>query len=347
MAAVEVATVQDALAVGIDQRVVIGAVQLGFDQLAQERQGVFQHPDHVRRAAQRVAVLQTLLIARRALAVQVAAQARGNARLPRVRLGGEQGFIEVVCVAVAGQHVERGQARGHAGQVIGALPGQAGQAGHHRRAVHDRQAFLRPQLQRGHADLRQHLGRRLHAAVVQHLAFSAQHGCHVRQRGQVATGTHRTFGGNQRQHIVLQQRGQAFQQRHADAGHATHQRGQARGEHGAGLGRVQVTAQAATMVGVQVVRQLGDQCRRNVHRARIAVAGGHAIDDAILAQQAVEEIGTTLDMCAERRHIAQRGLARALGQGDHVFDGQRCIAETAHGYGVNRHEEPDPRRGRN
>jgi hypothetical protein len=190
-------------------------------------------------------------------------------------------------------------------------------------------------------------GRRLHAAVVQHLALAAQHRRHVRQRGQVAAGTDRAFGRNHRQHVVLQQRGQAFQQRHADAGHAAHQRRQARGQHRAGLDRVQVTAQAAAVVGVQVVRQFRHQRRRDVHRARVAVAGGHAVDHAVLAQQAVEEVGTALDVRAERRRVAQCGLALALGQGNHVFDGQRCIAKAAHGYGVSRHAEPDPRRGRN
>ncbi len=331
VASVEVAAVQDALAIHIDQRVVVGAVQFGFDQLAQERQAVFQHADHMRCAAQRITVLQALFIARRVLAVQVAAQARGNAHLARVRFGREQVFVEVVRVAVAGQHIESGQARGHACQVVGALPGEAGQAGHHRGAVHDCQAFLRPQLQWRHADLRQHFARWLHAAVVQHLALATQHRRHVGQRGQVTTGTNRTFGRNQRQYIVLQQRSQAFQQRYADTGHATHQRGQARGQHRAGLDRVQVTAEAATMVGVQMVRQFRYQRRRNVHRARVAVAGGHTVDDAIIAQQAVEEVGTALDVRAERRRLAQRGFATAPGQGNHVFDGQGCIAKAAHG----------------
>ena len=39
----------------------------------------------MRRATQRIAILQALFIARRTLAVQVAAQARGDAALARVR----------------------------------------------------------------------------------------------------------------------------------------------------------------------------------------------------------------------------------------------------------------------
>jgi hypothetical protein len=85
-----------------------------------------------------------------------------------VRLGGEQALVEVLRVALQRDHVERGDARGQLQQVVGAGEGQAGQAGHHRGAVHQRQGFLGPQHQRGPAQFAVHVGGLAAFATEQH-----------------------------------------------------------------------------------------------------------------------------------------------------------------------------------
>src|SRR3546814_10889304 len=60
MPAVEMSAVQYALGFGVDDRVVVGAVELDFDERAQPAQAVGLHAEHVGGAAQRVAILQAM-----------------------------------------------------------------------------------------------------------------------------------------------------------------------------------------------------------------------------------------------------------------------------------------------
>ncbi len=89
MPAVEVSAVQHAFFFGVDQRVVVGAVQLGFDELTEQAQAVGQYAQYVGCAAQRVAILQTVQWRGRRVDGQVLAQPGGDLHLPRMRLGGE------------------------------------------------------------------------------------------------------------------------------------------------------------------------------------------------------------------------------------------------------------------
>ena len=107
----------------------------------------------------------------------------------------------------------------------------------------------------------------------------------------------------------MEQARDLLQQLHADAREALGQRSEARRHHRARLFRGQVFAQAAAVVGVQVVRQFGDQLRRHRHGARVAVAGGDAIDGAVFAQQAVEEVRPSRDRRAEFRRPDSTALA--------------------------------------
>ena len=231
--------------------------------------------------------------------------------------------------------VAGGDARRQPAQVIGAAPGQAGQRGHHRGAVHDRQSFLGPQLQRRQAVFGQGFGGGPHPAAVQDLAFAAQHRGHVGKRGQVTAGADRTFGRDQRQDVVFKQGLQLAQQAQADARHALRQRGQARDQHGAGFFGVQETAQANAVVGVQAMRQFGDLGRRDHHRARIAVAGADAVDGAVFGDQAVDELGAAVDARLEAGLVRQPAAGIAAGQVGHVLDAQRAAVDVE-GTGVSR-----------
>jgi len=160
MPTVEVPAMQHAFFFGIDDRVVVGAVQFDLDERAQPVQAVRQYAEHVGRAAQRITVLQAMQGGGGRVDGQVFAQPRGDLHLPRVWFGGEQALVEVFRVALQGHHIERGDARGQLQQIVGAGEGQAGQAGHHRGAVHQCQGFLGAQDQRLPAQLAVNVGRR-------------------------------------------------------------------------------------------------------------------------------------------------------------------------------------------
>ncbi len=85
------------------------------------------------------------------------------------------------------------------------------------------------------------------------------------------------------------------------------------------------------MVGQRLARQLGHQVQGHGQRARIAVAGRNTIDDAILAQQAVEEVGVARDPGAERGVVGQRRAGGAVRNGDDVLDGQAALVEATAG----------------
>ena len=85
MAAVKVAAVQHVFAFGVDDGIVVGAVEFVLDRLTQKRQGIGQHADHVRCAADRVTVLQAVLVTRRRARSEIrAASAQRPAAAPDV-----------------------------------------------------------------------------------------------------------------------------------------------------------------------------------------------------------------------------------------------------------------------
>ncbi len=225
VATVEVAAMQHTLAFGVDDGVVVGAVQLILDAVAEERQRVRQHADHVRRAADRITVLQALAVAFQLAGVlQVLAQPGRHVLHAGMRLHREQGFVEVVVVAVQRERGQRRDARDQARQVIGAVPGQAGQAGHYRGAVHQCKGFLGAQHQWLPAELTVHLGTVAALPLVHHFTFTGQGRGDVGQGRQVATGAHRAFFGDQRQDVVGQEVAQALQQHQAHTRYAMAQR---------------------------------------------------------------------------------------------------------------------------
>ncbi len=218
MAAVEMTAVQHALFVRIDQRIVVGAVQLGFDPLPRPIQRVFQNADHMRRAAQRIAVLQPVRVARRVHVAKPAADRRSRTQLARMRFRRKKRRVEVIGIAIGRRDRAGGDRAAQPRQLARALPGQAGQACHHRGAVHDGQRLLRAQTQRRAPQLSQRIGRGHPPAFHHDVALAAQHRGDIGQRRQVAAGTDRTFGRDARQHIVRQQGSQLFQQGRADGG---------------------------------------------------------------------------------------------------------------------------------
>ena len=217
--------------------------------------------------------------------------------------------------------------RHQARKIFCARVGQTSQSGHDRRAVHDRQPFLGPQFQWRDIQRRQSLRRRRRCAVAPDFPLAAQHGGKIRQRREIAAGPYRTLGWNPRQNIAAQQTHQLFEQCKADAGETFAQRRQPGRDHGAGLRGIEIFAQATTVEGIKLARQLSDQLRLNRHRAGITEARGHAIDRALFAEQAIEKVGAACDISTKLRRIGQTRASRALGDINDVLDPKPSLVE--------------------
>ena len=98
---------------------------------------------------------------------------------------------------------------------------------------------------------------------------------------------------------MLEQRGQALKECEADPRIAARQGCEPRRDRRARLFGGEQRAESDTVEGVQLARQLGDELGGDRHGAGIAVAGGDAVDDPILRQHAVHELGAALDEVAE------------------------------------------------
>ncbi len=234
----------------------------------------------------------------------------------------------MVRIAVERKRCHGRNARRQAREILRAVVSQARQRRHDGSAVHDGQALLRPQAQRLDARFAQGIRRCNVRIVAPYLAFATQYRCQVGQRRQVAARADRTFRGNHRQQVLCEQARDLLQQIDRNARIALAQRRQARRHDGARLGRREILPQPAAVIGIQMVRQFADQVRRYVDRARIAVTGGHAVDRAVFAQQAVEEIGAARDGGAKGRIVGQLGLRRPAGDVDDIFDAQTVLVET-------------------
>ena len=89
------------------------------------------------------------------------------------------------------------------------------------------------------------------------------------------------------------------------------------------------------MEGEQVPGQSLDLMQRHGHHAGVAVAGGDAVDHAFLVQQGVEKACALGDLLAVGGIALQLRVGAALGQGDHLLDGQLGFAEShvvSHGH---------------
>ncbi len=69
-----------------------------------------------------------------------------------------------------------------------------------------------------------------------------------------------------------------------------------------------------------MMRQFCDQFGRHGDGTGVAVAGGYAVDGAVFAQQAIEEVGAAADRGAECRFVGQHDLGRSRSDVDNVFN---------------------------
>ncbi len=317
---------EDAPGIRIDERIIVGAVELVFDIAPDPGHRVLRHADHVRRAADRVAVLQPVS-AGVVPAGQVFAQPRGDIGLSGMGLGLEDGRVEVSGAAVERDRGQRRQAGRQADQVLGAGVGQAGQPRHHRRAVHQRQSLLGRQLERGMPQRPPYIAGCPHLAIEQDVALAHQRRGDIGQRCEVAAGAHRTLRRNARQDVVVDQVGQALQQRITHARIAMGQRVQPRRDDGQRFGRGQVAPHPATVVARELQRQRLHQGRWNADFAGVAVSGIDAVDRCALCQLLLQEAGTAFDAIPPCLVAVQGNRCLPSRDGDDRLDGQMAIAE--------------------
>ena len=84
MATLEMATMQDPAAHWIDQRIIVGAVDLILEITTYPREGILQHADDMRGTADRVSILNATM-RRPPLDPEVRSQASGNGLLTNMR----------------------------------------------------------------------------------------------------------------------------------------------------------------------------------------------------------------------------------------------------------------------
>ncbi len=244
-----------------------------------------------------------------------------------VRLHFEQHCVEVRGAAVECDGGERRETCGEARQMIGARERETGEARHHRGAVHQREAFFRRERQRRMTEFGPDLAHVAQASFEHHIAFARKRGGHIRERRQIAACTDRAFRRNARQHAMIDQIGEAFEQHGAHAGKTVGQRVEPRGDHRERLRVVEILAHAAAVVTRQLQRQGFDEFHRHVDHARVAIAGVDAVHGRARRQMPAQKIRAALDARAPRRIGAQRNRRAMVGDRNDFFDRQLAAAD--------------------
>ena len=327
--AVEVAAVQHRARVGVDDRVVVHAVELDLHRLGRERERIEQHADHVRRAAHRVDILQ----ARRLQPgdrLEVFADPRGRAPRARVRLQLEDRAVEVARVARDRAHGHRGERARPAREARRALDGETRERRHHAGAVHQREALLRLELERRKARARERVGRLHHLAAHERLALAHEQRRDVGERREIAARTDRPLFGNPRQDAAIGELAQALEHDGPHARITARERGEPRHHDGGGFLAVEDAARAAAVEAQQVLRD--ELALRLGHLAplRRAHPGGDTVDRHALAQRRLERAAPGLEPGAIGR-IALELEARAVARDGHdVGHGERREPDRDH-----------------
>jgi hypothetical protein len=133
--------------------------------------------------------------------------------------------------------------------------------------------------------------------------------------------------GDARDQILLQQPAEPLEQGRADPGDPLGQGAEPGRQHGAPGRHIEILPQAAAMEAGQVQGQLGHQGRRHGPGHGVAIAGGHPVDDPLLRQQPVEEVGAALDAGHKGGIRVEHRLGMPLGQGHHLLYGEPACAK--------------------
>ena len=247
--------------------------------------------------------------------------------LAGVRLGLQDPLVEVADLAADGVDRHRGQGAGQAPQPGGALVPQAHQRRHDTGAVHDRQALLGGQRQRRQIHRREGgpAGHDLIAKIDRRL--SHQREGDVCQRREIAAGAHRPARRNHGHDVSGDQLLQVLQQDRAHPRQPPGQGGQPdHQDRPALLGRQRRIHPAAVVAG-EVARQGGGERPRDDVAEGGAEAGVDPVGGGAAGHPLLHDAGAGGPPLQQGGVLAEAGRAAASRHGDHVSDGDRCLAQ--------------------
>ena len=341
--AVEVAGADHVAGVGKDERVVGHRLDLDGDHLAQPAVGVAAGAVHLRDAADRVGVLHLV-------AVEVAehdlAALGGVAHVARrVQLAGDRAQLLDTVRERADRAAQTLDAHGadQVGRVEQRLAvgdRQAADGGHELGAVEEGEALLgferdaargRPLRGRGRAGRRAPSAREARSAarrgVVcnQQLALADHRQHEVRRRRQVAARPQRAARRHPGHEIGVEHGAEQLQRLGTHARVAPGERVDADRHRRAHDVARQRLADADGVAAHQVLLQLADLVDGDVRRGELAEAGGHAVDDALLGDDLLDDVARAGD--AVERGCAELDRPARARHRDHVGDAQRRVAD--------------------
>ncbi len=255
-------------------------------------------------------------------ASQQGSQIGGDPLHPGMRLERNDLGVERRQLAAQGLEAHRPDHVGPLRQALRVVQGQAGEAGHARRAVDQAEPVLGSQAHRRQAFRRQRGGGRHDAAAVADLADAEQGDADVRHVGQVA---HRALGRHLRGNAVVEQRQQSFHQRTVEPGLALAVVGDGGTDDRPGLFVAQRLADPAGMAEQGVARQLGELLAFQQDVAQRAEAGTDAVGTLAVGDDTADDGAGVVDPCPGRRRQFQ---ARTVpGHRDQFLPTQRAVAE--------------------
>ena len=322
---VEVAGGDDPLLLEEHQRVVGAAVEVGVQDRIQEVQGRLEAAVHRGDATQRDRILQPPRRAgvEQGAAVEQAAQAGGGIFLAGLRPGRGRFRGDRRGVGAEALHRQGRRDLREIEQAAGVVQDQGGAAGGGRGGVADRQAVLRPELQRLKIGLAQGIAGRQPATVGLHLALAEQRQAEVRNLAEIA-GPDRADRGDHRMNPTVQQPGEGVGDLEGGAGAASEQAVQPDQQQRPGLVLRQGRAQGRAAGQDGELGELGHLLARQAVGDPWAKPRGQAVDRDVLV-----DVG--LDDGAAQRHPLQR--LRRQGHPDPIAGnaGHRCRVEIESG----------------
>ncbi len=212
-----------------------------------------------------------------------------------------------------------------AAQALGVGQRQRQHRGRELRAVDEREAFLRAELDRRQAVRGE---RREPGHAVHRFALADQHQREVRERREIAAGPHRAAARHARVHAVVEQREQRVERLDADAGISFRQHVGAQRHRRAHRAHRERRIDAGGMTAQQVQLQLREVGLVDPRFREIAEAGVHAVDRRITG-------GLRLHHRARRRHARARvgreaDLDAIVGDGEQVGEFEMRTVEKNH-----------------
>ncbi|MNV40180.1 hypothetical protein D3C71_1317810 [compost metagenome] len=298
------------------QRVVGGAVELGFDLLDRVRQLIARSAVHLRDRANAQGILRAnaFALGDHFAAVEQGTQVDPDLLHARVRLECDDLSIKRVNLPALGFEAHGADHVGPVQQARGVGDGQAAQAAHARRAVDQAQTVFGAEFYRLQAFFSQRLLSRYDLPAIADIAHAQQRDADVRHVSQI---THRTLGRHLRGDAPVEQRQQRFDDLTVQAGFAVAVVDDGGAHDRAGLLVGQWRANATGVAEQGVARQLAELFVLQRDVAQRAQAGVDAVGTFAAGDDALDDGLRVFDARPDR--CRQLKLCAIAGHGDHVL----------------------------